>query len=87
MKRIFVVLAITFMGQLVSAQEKESTSAELNKAKTEKNGFHKNRLTRLNFTPNRQAVIYIIDLLRHNTVVERLTINRLQIRYLKRNSS
>lgn len=43
MKRIFVLLAITFMGQLVSAQEKESTPAELNKTKTEKNGFHKGK--------------------------------------------
>lgn len=40
MKRIFVVLAITCISQLVSAQEKENAPAEQNKANTEQ-GFHK----------------------------------------------
>jgi periplasmic protein CpxP/Spy len=43
MKRIFVLLAITFMGQLVSAQEKESAPTDQNSTKTEKNGFHKGK--------------------------------------------
>ena len=48
MKKIIVILAITFMGQLVFAQlvpsireAKGRTSTELNKTKMEKRGHHK----------------------------------------------
>jgi periplasmic protein CpxP/Spy len=41
MKKIFAILAITFMSQLVFAQAKEATATEFNKTKKENNGFHK----------------------------------------------
>ena len=41
MKKIFAILAITCMGQLTFAQEKTSSSTEMNKPGTENKGFHK----------------------------------------------